>query len=167
MFAKGWGNGGGAWECRRMLWNWEEEMIGECRLLLVNVVLQDNIPDQWKWTLDTSGIYSVQSAYDMLTSDDNNLVNEVSDMIWHIHVPLKVSLLAWRLLRNRLPTKVNLMARGMLAQNANLRVAGCGEAETIHHLFVSCAIFSALWHQVRAWIGVSGADLIDVSNHFL
>lgn len=148
-----------------MLWDWEE-MIGECRLPLANVVLQDNIAEQWKWRLDISGTYSVRSAYDMLTSDNSNLVNEVSDLIWHKHVPLKVSILAWRLLRNRLPTQANLVARGMLAQDANLCVAGCGEVETIQHLFVSCPIYSALWHQVRAWIGVSGADPIEESDHF-
>ena len=67
----------------------------------------------------------------------------------------------------RLPTKANLVARRMLAHDANLCVAGYGEAETAQHLFVSCPIFSALWHQVRAWTGVSGADPFDVSDHFI
>ncbi|MCI19691.1 cysteine-rich receptor-like protein kinase, partial [Trifolium medium] len=30
---------------------------------------------------------------------------KVEDLIWHKQVPLKVSILAWRLLRDRLPTK--------------------------------------------------------------
>jgi len=51
----------------------------------------------------------------MLTTDGSDTVDEVSDLIWHRYVPLKVSILAWRLLINRLPTKTNLMARGMLA----------------------------------------------------
>jgi len=48
-----------------------------------------------------------------------------------------------------------------------LCVAGCGEVETAQHLFVSCPIFSELWRHVREWIGVCGADPIDVSDHFL
>lgn len=44
--------------------------------------------------------------------------DEVSDLIWHKHVLLKVSFLAWRLLRNRLLTKANLVAHGILAQEA-------------------------------------------------
>ncbi|MCI18579.1 DNA-directed RNA polymerase, partial [Trifolium medium] len=30
MFSLGWGIGGEAWEWRRQLWAWEEEMLGEC-----------------------------------------------------------------------------------------------------------------------------------------
>jgi len=103
----------------------------------------------------------------MLTSDGSNMVNGVSELIWHRHVLLKVSILAWRLFCNKLPTKANLVARGMLGQDAQLCVAGCGEVETAQHLFVSCPIFSKLWHHVRAWIGVSGVDPIDVSDHCL
>lgn len=38
-------------------------------------------------------------------------------------------------------------------------VTGCREVETTQHLFFSCTIFRDLWHLVRDWIGVSGADL--------
>jgi len=95
------------------------------------------------------------------------MLTEVSNLIWHTHVSLKVSVLAWRLLRNRLSTKANLETRGMLGPDAQMCVAGCGEGETTQHLFVSCPIFSWLWHLVRAWIGVSGVDPADVSNHFV
>jgi hypothetical protein len=39
----------------------------------------------------------------------------VSDAVWHKHVPLKVSICAWRLLRNPWPTKDNLMHRGVIS----------------------------------------------------
>lgn len=167
MFDKGWGEGGDAWEWRRKLWDWEEMLVEECRLLLANVVLQVNSTDHWRWSRDLVGSYTVQSAYDLRTSDGSNMVTEVSDLIWHRQVPLKVSILAWRLLRNRLPTKANLVTCGMISHDAQLRVARCGEVETTQHLFVSCPIFSRLWHLVRAWIGVSGVDLVDVSAHFV
>jgi hypothetical protein len=39
---------------------------------------------------------------------------------------------------------------------------------TVHiNLFVSCPIFSGLWHHVRAWIGVCEVDPVNVSDHFL
>ncbi|PNX60369.1 kinesin-like protein, partial [Trifolium pratense] len=37
MFALGWGEGGEAWEWRRQLRAWEEEMLGECQSLLLNI----------------------------------------------------------------------------------------------------------------------------------
>jgi len=49
-----------------------------------------------------------------------------------------------------LPTKANLVARGMLGTDAQLCVFGCGEVETAQHLFVSCHIFRELWSHVRA-----------------
>jgi hypothetical protein len=57
---------------------------------------------------DTIGGYSVRDAYRLLTTMDAPEVGATSHLIWHIQVPLKVSVLAWRLFRNRLPTKDNL-----------------------------------------------------------
>lgn len=90
----------------------------------------------------------------------------MSKLIWHRHVPLKVSILAWRLLRNRLPTKANLLARGIVDSDAQLCVSGCGAVETAQHLFVSYPIFGELWLHVRHWVGVSGADPQDIADYF-
>ena len=166
MFELGVEEGGLAWNWRRRLWDWEEEMARECRLLLSNVVLQVSTNDRWCWRLDINGGYSVRSVYHMLNSDDSQVVDVVSDFIWHRHVTVKVSILAWRLLRNRLPTKSNLVARGILLQEAQMCVACCGEVETAHRLFVSCTVFCELWHLVREWIGVSGVDPFDIATHF-
>lgn len=75
MFAKGWGEGGEKREWRRRLWDWEEELVGECRLLLANVIWQDSTADAWSWHLDDSGSYSVRSLYDMLIRDASNTVD--------------------------------------------------------------------------------------------
>lgn len=40
MFARGGGEGGEAWKCRKRLWVWEEEMVVECRNLLLTVDLR-------------------------------------------------------------------------------------------------------------------------------
>jgi len=103
----------------------------------------------------------------MLTICDNSIVDETPTLVWHKHVSLKVSILAWRLLRNRFPTKSNLAVRGIMVQDAHLCVSGCGEVETTQHLFVSCPIFRDLWQHVRAWIGVNGADPFDTADHFV
>ena len=42
----------------------------------------------------------------------------VAALVWHNNVPLKVSIFAWRLLRNRLPTRQNLVHRGILSDTA-------------------------------------------------
>jgi len=45
MFVLGWEEGGEVWQWRRRLWDWEEELVGECRALLANVTLQVSLSD--------------------------------------------------------------------------------------------------------------------------
>ncbi|WJX67068.1 hypothetical protein P8452_51564 [Trifolium repens] len=107
----GWGEGGAAWAWRRQLWAWEEELLGELKSVLVNSILQPDVLDRWVWQHDPDGGYSVRGAYKILTAQGDLDMTVTSDLIWHQQVPLKVSVMAWRLLRNRLPTKDNLLIR--------------------------------------------------------
>ncbi|MCH82213.1 YIPF1-like protein, partial [Trifolium medium] len=63
MCELGWEEGGAAWQWRRPLRAWEEEMVGECRDLLAHIVLRTNILDQWLWRPDNGGGYSIMKAY--------------------------------------------------------------------------------------------------------
>ncbi|GAU49945.1 hypothetical protein TSUD_408400 [Trifolium subterraneum] len=51
MFSLGWGTDGVAWEWRRQLWAWEEEMSRECQSLLSNLSLQAQSSDRWHGSL--------------------------------------------------------------------------------------------------------------------
>ncbi|PNX89722.1 glutamate-gated kainate-type ion channel receptor subunit GluR18, partial [Trifolium pratense] len=86
---------------------------------------------------------------------------------WCLFVPLKVSIFAWRLLRDRLPTKANLVTRGILSSTALSCVSGCGEVESTHHLFLSCSTFGFLWALVRSWIGILMVDYFSLCHHFV
>jgi len=114
MASRGWGVGGGAWVWRRRLFAWEEECVTKCCALLHDIVLHNYSIDRWKWLLDPVHGYTVKGAYQLLTSVDEPPARGLFDNVWHKHVPLKVSLFAWRLLRNRLPTKDNLVRRRVL-----------------------------------------------------
>jgi len=71
------------------------------------------------------------------------------------------------MLRERLPTKVNLENRGIIPLEAQLCVAGCRHVEDSTHLFLSCPTFGALWSLVQSWLGVEGVDSHVISDHFL
>ncbi|GAU10332.1 hypothetical protein TSUD_422680, partial [Trifolium subterraneum] len=165
-FSLGWGVGGEVWAWRRQLWAWEEELVVECQALLHNFVLQDQSVDMWLWRPDPIQGYSVRGAYQLLTSHQPIPLTDTEDLIWHKQVPLKVSIFAWRLLRNRLPTKDNLAHRGIITAEAQSCVAGCGALESAQHLFISCSTFGSLWMLVRSWLGVSLADPLDLTDHF-
>ncbi|PNY09288.1 hypothetical protein L195_g005834 [Trifolium pratense] len=142
-------------------------MLGECTSLLYDIVLQTNISDSWIWQHDTGGGYSMRGAYALLTSTDADTVAGAFEVIWHNQVPLEVLILAWRLLRDRLPTKDNLVARNIISHDARFCVTGCGAPKTAKHLFLSCPIFAPLWNMVRSWLGVVSADPELLHDHFI
>jgi len=47
---------------------WEEELLVECRLLLLTVVLQATVNDVWIWQPDPGVGYTVRGDYRILTS---------------------------------------------------------------------------------------------------
>ncbi|GAU31805.1 hypothetical protein TSUD_58060 [Trifolium subterraneum] len=110
-------------------------------------------PDSWLWQPDPDNGYSVHSAYHFLTFQDSVTLHVADGLIWHPRVPLKVSILAWRLLRDKLPTKANLITRGILSPEAHFCVSGCRAVESAQHLFLSCSTFGHLWSMVSSWIG--------------
>jgi len=86
--------------------------------------------------------------------------------IWHKDVPLKVVVFAWRLFRDRLPTKDNLLRRGVITHDCRMCVAGCDCVESSSHLFLHCNIFGSVWHLIYSWIGVLVTNPFYVPDHF-
>ena len=129
---------------------WEEESVRECTVLLNNVILQVNIKDHWRWLLGPIHGYSVSGNFN----------------IWHKLAPSKVSIFAWRLLQNRIPTKHNLVRRHALQPNDNLCVGGRGCIETGDTLFIGCDIFGAVWHLVCQLLGISFVFPGLVKDHY-
>ncbi|GAU34020.1 hypothetical protein TSUD_393660 [Trifolium subterraneum] len=80
---------------------------------------------------------------------------------------VEVSIFAWRLLRDRLPTKLNLATRGILYPAAHFCVTGCGEAESAHHLFISCSNCGPIWTLVCSWIGATPVSTTSIRDHFV
>ena len=110
----------------------------------------------------------MSSVYQQLTTQAEAEPPDVTtgDLIWHKQVPLKVSIFAWQLLRDRLPTKNNLLRRGVIDAEAVMCVTGCGLEESAPHLFIHCPTFGTLWQHIRSWIGMSGVDPLTIDDHF-
>ena len=82
------------------------------------------------WLPDLLDGYSVRGAYDLLTTQNTPIAYSTVELIWHHRVPLEVSVFAWRLICDRLLTKSNLVARGVLSYDVSACVSGCGHPET-------------------------------------
>ena len=139
----------------------------ECSLLLHNIILQDTVPDTWRWLLDPIHGYTVKRAYSFLTSTGDMVDRSNVDDVWHKHIPSKVSLLAWRLFRNRIPTKDNLVHRGVLPSTDMSCVFGCGSSESAVHLFIHCSFSGTLWALVSNWLSISFVHPSELRHHFI
>jgi len=166
MHALGWGEDGGAWRWRRRLFAWEEDLTVEIRNLLSNITLQDSETDAWLWRPNTKVGYTVCAVYQMLMRQEIQVHDVASDAPWNKNVPLKVSICAWRLFRNIWPIKDNLVRRGVISNDNQLCVSGCGQQETIDHLIIHCNIFGDLWKLIKSWISVYLVDPLQVTDHF-
>jgi len=98
----------------------KEYMVRECVSLLNNIVLQENIKDQWRWLLDLIHGYSVSGTYCFLTDTDDQVAASLLTDVWHKLVPTKVSMFVWSLLQDRISTKSNLVRRHVLQSTDNL-----------------------------------------------
>ena len=156
----------GAWLWRRRLFAWEEELVGELRLLLENINLQVTRNDRWCWRLDSSSNYTVRSGYKFL-NEQFHLASEVHlPDIWHEDVPMKVALFAWRLCRDRLSTKESFRRR-IIDVDSQSYVGGCGLFEISPHLFLHCIFFGSVWNHIYRWVGVSAVMPANVADHFI
>ncbi|PNX67792.1 heat shock protein, partial [Trifolium pratense] len=129
---------------------------------------KDHSSDRWLWRPDLEKSYTICGAYQLLTTQDVIILDPASGLIWHHpQVPLKVSIFAWRLLRDRLPTRANLVSRGILSPELHSCVSGCGAAESAQHLFISCNTFGFIWVLASSWIVSSLVHAQTLPHHFV
>ncbi|GKD22268.1 DNA helicase, partial [Tanacetum coccineum] len=78
-------------------------------------LLQHHCPsptdDRWDFTLHHSNMYSVSVMRKYI--DSRSLLTEGNKTRWNKLVPIKINILAWRLINDRLPTRSNLDSRGI------------------------------------------------------
>lgn len=101
------------WHWRRDLLPWEENLVDDLAGLVARAQLCRYTVDGWSWKQEASGSYSVKSAYCSITSLTAGESDRFLDTLWNKVVPNKVAALAWRVWRDRLPIRSNLMARGV------------------------------------------------------
>jgi hypothetical protein len=74
-------------------------------------------------------------------------------VIWSCPTPSKVSAFVWQLLHDRIPTRLNLMRRGIIDAVGDFSCPCCHEsAESSLHLFIYCDVALRVWAGVFAWL---------------
>ena len=130
-------------------------------------VILNHGADRWEWIADQSGTYSTQSAYEVLwegAAEEN--IEECFQVLWKIRIPSKIAVFAWRLLRDRLPTKSNLRARQVQISDMNCPFCRRME-EDASHLFIHCSKIQPLWWESMSWINFKGAMPLSTKQLFM
>lgn len=134
---------------------WEEEIVMDWfnfrdqQCILNTSIGGDDEEDLLYWGQESSGEYSVKSAYRMIQAQrglwqiSNN--NSVWRDLWRIKAPPKVLNLVWRALSNVLPTKTNLYAK-FVPVTTMCPICDGGD-ETIMHALVECPFADSCWRR--------------------
>ena len=123
--------------------------------LLDGVAVSDQ-RDRWVWNAQENESFSVQSVRNLLHKDDRSqaAIDSCKRFKWEGWVPLKVNLLTWRVARDRIPTRVALVRRGINLQDLSCPLCGCHD-EDANHLFVRCEVAFQVWSSICIWCKLS------------
>ncbi|GJV02489.1 RNA-directed DNA polymerase, eukaryota, reverse transcriptase zinc-binding domain protein [Tanacetum coccineum] len=115
--------------------------------ILKDVVLSDQ-HDTWIWSLDGADGFSVASVRQLV--DSHILVVDQFATRWNRCVPIKINVFMWRLLLNKLPSRVNLDRRGIDVGSILCPICQ-DDVESVYHLFFSCEMAKDLWDLLAKW----------------
>ncbi|GAU43586.1 hypothetical protein TSUD_27880 [Trifolium subterraneum] len=107
-----------SWQSDEPLTADEEHQEAELTELLYGFSLQPEEADGWRWIPETIGNFSVKSCYNVLLNNnqiagmDPNVLSSINQL-WKNDIPSEVLVFGWRLLLERLPTRIALHRRGV------------------------------------------------------
>ena len=103
--------------------------------------IQPHRRDDWVWKTDPSGQYSIEENQD-----------GVFDELWKLKISSKTCFFVWRIIRDRLPTKINLRRRHVEINDVLCPFCMNNEEDAVH-LFFQCSKILPLWWESLSWVG--------------
>ncbi|PWA50793.1 RNA-directed DNA polymerase, eukaryota, Reverse transcriptase zinc-binding domain protein [Artemisia annua] len=113
------------------------------------------------WEGDKDGIFTVNKAKKVIA--DRQMPANVLKLKSVGWTPLKCNIMVWRADLNRLPTRVELVKRGIQLDNELCPLCDADQ-ETSTHLFTGCLFTSVIWSRVGAWCRLSPVFAFDISD---
>nr|XP_043614188.1 uncharacterized protein LOC122586145 [Erigeron canadensis] len=165
------------WRDNKLLHNWRRNVRGgaeetELKELVsaLNSVEFSNDVDKWVFSVDNLNEFSVKEI--RLRIDSMVLPVNIFATRWNNMVPRKVNIHAWRVLLDRIPTRKNLVTKGLDIPSLLCPMCEC-DVETSDHVFGNCNVASRVWRAVSNWIqipipSVGPTDMLnDIDNMHL
>jgi len=122
--------------------------------------------DKWVWKDGDSVEYSVNSTYGFLKSVIEGESSSLYNFFWKTKALPSAYITAWRVLENKIATKVNLARRGVTVDSTVCFF--CREIEeTTSNLFFECKVALLVWNLCYDWVGMKWANHLESASHFL
>nr|XP_027088507.1 uncharacterized protein LOC113709854 [Coffea arabica] len=118
--------------------------------------------DRMVWLPSPTGCFSVKSAWEVLRQ--KRQYSLVDSLLWSSVLPMKMSFLAWRVMRNFLPLDVTLRSRGLSCPSR----CGCCylEEEDLLHVFFKGPVASEVWRRMSARFGFRLSNCLGMASVF-
>ncbi|GJR93502.1 RNA-directed DNA polymerase, eukaryota [Tanacetum coccineum] len=115
---------------------------------LISTSILANAEDRWVWDLNGSGSFRVSDVRNLL--DEFFLPKDEIATRWIKFIPIKVNVFAWKVSLDRLPTRLNLIHRGVHVPSLLCPICSVSSEDTSHLLF-SCPMASDVARLVCRW----------------
>ncbi|GJR22980.1 RNA-directed DNA polymerase, eukaryota [Tanacetum coccineum] len=121
--------------------------FNELRAILESVSLSHSL-DRWICNASSDGSFRVKDIRNLI--DDLILPSGSGPTKWMKYVPIKINIFVWRARRDCLPTRVNLMRRGVVMESTDCPICGLVE-EDAHHILLQCDLAHSVLRRICRW----------------
>jgi len=124
------------------------------------------LEDWWSWKGNVPPDFSMKSAYSHLRGEGKGDFSYFYNLFGKCKVLPVAQVLAWRVLENKIATKVNLVRRGVVVDNIICCLCRVQE-ESTNNLFFGFKTSWLVWNQCLSWLGLVSAVPIDAFSNFI
>ncbi|GKC40921.1 RNA-directed DNA polymerase, eukaryota [Tanacetum coccineum] len=125
----------------------ESQQLAQLQELIGSTILA-NADDRWYWDLNGSGVFCVKDVRNLL--DESFLPKDDIATRWIKFIPIKINVFAWKVYLDRLPTRLNLLHRGVHVPSLSCPLCSSALEDTSHLLF-SCVMATDVVRLVCRW----------------
>nr|GEX88954.1 RNA-directed DNA polymerase, eukaryota [Tanacetum cinerariifolium] len=138
----------------------EQQQFSELSSIIESVSLSSSL-DRWVCSMSSDGVFSVKEV--RIAIDDLYLLSHSESTRWVKAVPIKVNIFVCRARRDCLPTRTNLVRRGVFVESSSCPLCFAGE-EDVHHVVFRCSLSWVVLRRVCRWWNLDWQDWCSFSE---
>lgn len=128
---------------------------------ILNVQISDEDEDAIFWEGAANGIIIVKESYNFYRHKNTEVLWKKK--LWNDFTPPRISILAWKITQNRLPTADALYRRSILPSSVCINCI-TGSVEDMNHIMLQCNIAENIWRWLAPLLEVNFSNFSTVNE---